>query len=189
MYYSYEIKVSVPREKIFPVIQDLDKCFRLNPQWAVLSAEGCKCAKNSNFVLKVRYDRTDMEMSYTVTVEEYIEDSMVTLRLHSENPRLISIKLADSGVNSTTVCYIEAIEEELSSEEKVEINFWLKSIINYIIISEKKTLRSRLWKWFIDRLWLKMSPAGRRIALMTVAAEALALIFFILLIIGLLIFK
>lgn len=189
MNYCYEIKVSVPREKIFPFFRDLEKCFRLNPQWAVLETEGCKCAKGSQSSLKVRYDRSEKEISHTVTVEEYIEDTMVTLRLDSEIPRLITIRLADSGVNTTTVSYIEAIEKELSSEERVELNFWLKSIINYIMISEKKTLRSRLWKWFIDRFWLKMSPSGRRIALMTVAAEALALVFFILLIVGLLIFK
>jgi hypothetical protein len=66
---------------------------------------------------------------------------------------------------------------------------WLKSAANYLLISRRTSLFSRTWKWFLDRYWLKMSPSGRRTVFFVVVAEGLSLLFFLLILVWLLIFK
>jgi hypothetical protein len=180
--------IPLTKESIFSFFYDLERWFRLNPQWEVLSLENGKWAKeNEQFNLKVKFDRTEKEVLYKGTIEE-LSDSSLTVRLDSETPRLITLRLDDSE-KGTILSYEEFSDVELPIEEKRNLNLWIKSIANYILISKKNTLRSRIWKWIIDRVWLKMSPSGRRIAFLVVVAEAAAFAFFILLLIYLLIFK
>lgn len=179
----------MPREKIFPFFYDLERWFRLNPQWEVLSAEGCaNGTKSRRFNLRVRYDRTDEEVDYSGTVEEIRNGELLTIHLDATYPRRITIKIIEDR-DTATLQYEEVSTGEPVIEEKRELNLWVKSVANYLLIQERKTLRSRVWKWFIDRFWLKMSPSGRRIVFFIIVIEATAFGFFILLIIWLLIFK
>lgn len=190
MLYSLPLKASFPKDTIYQFFQDFDTFFRLNLQWTVLYLSDCKdIKKGSKFDLKVRYDRTDKETTYIGTVEEFLKDSVLSIRLDGEMPRKITIRLEDAGENASTIYYDELIDREPASEDIRDINLWLKSLVNYISISQKTTIRSKLWKWFLDTAWLKMSPSGRRITFLIVISEAFALAFFILLLISLLLFK
>jgi len=66
---------------------------------------------------------------------------------------------------------------------------WVQSIANYAQLSQKKTVTDRVCLWVVDRVWLKMSPAGKRIVLLILVSEAAGFVFFILLLLWLLIFK
>jgi hypothetical protein len=177
------------KETVFSFFYELEKWFRLNPQWEVLSLENGKRAKeNEQFTLRVKYDRTEKEVLYKGTVEEF-RDNQITVRLDAEVPRLITVKLNDAENGMSILSYEEVSDVELPVEEKRNLNLWIKSVANYILLSRKKTLPSRIWKWIVDKIWLKMSPSGRRIAFFIVVAEAATLVFFILLLAWLLIFK
>ena len=71
----------------------------------------------------------------------------------------------------------------------MELNLWLKSVANSILISNRTSLFSRAWEWFLDRYWLKMSPSGRRTVFFVVAAKGLSLVFFLLILVWILLFK
>jgi len=191
MDYSFTLKIPCSKEKVFSFFYDIEKFFRLNPQWEVLAIEGeVFLKKGSNFILKTRHDRSEKEIKYNATVSELLEGELFKMSLDSANiePILFTISVKDGGTSSI-IEYKGTMEEEPSAARKREINLWIKSIANYILIQEKKTLFSRVWKWFLDKIWLKMSPSGKRIALIIVLSELLALLFFILLLIYLFIFK
>ena len=189
MTYSYKLMMPLAKETVFSFFYELEKWFRLNPQWEVLSLENGKRAKeNEQFTLRVKYDRTEKEVLYKGTVEEF-RDNQITVRLDAEVPRLITVKLNDAENGMSILSYEEVSDVELPVEEKRNLNLWIKSVANYILLSRKKTLPSRIWKWIVDKIWLKMSPSGRRIAFFIVVAEAATLVFFILLLAWLLIFK
>lgn len=189
MGYSYRLMMPLAKETVFSFFYELEKWFRLNPQWEVLSLENGERAKeNERFNLRVRYDRTEKEVLYKGTVEEF-RDNQITIRLDAEAPRLITVKLNDAENGMSILSYEEVSDVELHVEEKINLNLWIKSVADYILLSRKKTLLSRTWKWIVDKIWLKMSPSGRRIAFFTVVAEAASLVFFILLLVWLLIFK
>ena len=189
MTYSYKLMMPLAKETVFSFFYELEKWFRLNPQWEVLSLENGKRAKeNEQFTLRVKYDRTEKEVLYKGTVEEF-RDNQITVRLDAEVPRLITVKLNDAENGMSILSYEEVSDVEPPVEEKRNLNLWIKSVANYTLLSRKKTLPSRIWKWIVDKIWLKMSPSGRRIAFFIVVAEAATLVFFILLLAWLLIFK
>lgn len=189
MNYLSVIRIPFQKDKIFTFFHDLERLFRLNPQWAVLSIEGdLSTSKGTQFILNIRYDRTEQEIKYTAKIEEFIDGELLTIRLHSDiMPRTFSITVKDEGIASV-IEYEETSDKDLCIEEKREINLWIKSIANYIMIQEKKSLFSKALKYFFDKIWLKMSPLGRRIVLIILFIESLALVFFFFILIYLLIF-
>lgn len=190
MLYSSSIRIPFQRDRIFHFFNDIERLLRLNPQWAVLSVEGdLTPVKGLQFTVNIRYDRSEKEIKYAARIEEFIKGELLTIQLYADvMSRVFSMTVRDEGASSL-VEYTEASDREPSVEEKREINLWLRSIANYIIIQEKKTLFSKAWKWFLDKIWLNMSPTGRRIVLIIIFTELLAFVFFIMLLIYLLIFK
>lgn len=190
MGYLSSIRIPFQKDRVFPFFNDIERLLRLNPQWAVLSIEGdLTPEKGVQFTVSIRYDRSEKEIKYIAKVEEFILGELLTIRLDADvMSRVFSMTVRDEG-GASVIEYNETSGGEPSVEEKREIHMWLRSIANYITIQEKKTLFSRAWKWFLDKIWLKMSPMGRRVALIIIFTELIAFVFFMLLLIYLLIFK
>jgi len=135
--------------------------------------------KGDRFGLEVRYDRTDNQVTYNGVVEELIDGSVLSVRLDAEKSRCITIHFTDKGGVS-----VLQQEEVMASEgppmEDIELISWLKSVAWCIILQNKNTPWSKFWMFFMDRLWLKMSPSGRRIVLLVIIAEAVSFMFFLL---------
>jgi hypothetical protein len=187
--YRDVVELPLPPEKIFPFFHDLEKWFRLNPQWTVISFEnGGAVLEGDQFQLQVEYDRLEKQVSYSGLIDSLQEDESLTVLLEGDPPRHITIEVRSAGEGSF-LKYREESETAPSIQEQRELNLWLKSVGNYVLIQHRRTVVSRVWKWFLDRYWLKMSPSGRRTVFFVVAAEGLSLIFFILILIWILIFK
>ncbi len=127
----------------------------------------------------MRYDRTEEVVDYDGIVEEFIDGKVLAVCLNAEHPRHIKVCLSDKG-DTSLLRQEEIVENELSQTEGGELNAWLKSVAWYLALQNKNTTWSKLWKFFMDRVWLKMSPSGRRIVLLVVIAEAAGFIFFLL---------
>lgn len=130
-------------------------------------------------MLKVRYDRTENAVSYDGTVEELVDGDLLSIRLDAETPRCITVHMKDNR-DTSLLWQEEVLDSEPSKTQREELNRWLRSVASYLALQDKNTPWSKLWKLFMDKLWLKMSPSGRRIVLLVVIAEASSLIFFIL---------
>jgi hypothetical protein len=187
--YLHALEIELAREQIFAFFEDLEKWFRLNPQWHVLAYEGSQTFEaGSRFQLEVEYERPEKKISYSGVVTEFDPPTLVTVKLEGEFPREMTIEVRDARLVSL-LKYREPRPTPPSAHEQRELNLWLRSVANYILISHRQSPISRVWKWFLDRYWLKMSPSGRRTVFFVVVAEGLSLVFFLLLIAWLLIFK
>lgn len=189
MSYIAKIVAPHPKDRVFYFFYDIERLLRLNPQWGVLSIEkNISTSKGSYFKVKVRYDLSEQEVEYLAIIEEFVEGSHLTLRLFSHTlPRLFKIKVIEDGARSI-IEYEELKDEELSIVEKREINLWLKCIVNYINVFESKDVFSKIWRYYFDKVWLKMTPSGRRLVFFIVLIEIVGLFFFFLYLIYLLIF-
>jgi hypothetical protein len=136
----------------------------------------------------VEYDRSEQKVAYRGLVTAVEPGGSLSLRLEGEEPRDLTIEVLPTSTVSL-LKYREESERPLSPKEQMELNLWLKSAANYILISHRTSIFSRVWKWFLDRYWLKMSPSGRRTVFFVVAAEGLSLIFFLLILLWILLFK
>lgn len=177
---SASIEIPIPQAKVFPFFYGLETWFRLNPQWQVLSVEGVHHIKKGHrFALKVRYDRSEETVDYDGIVEEFIDGDVLSVRLNAKKAKHIKVYFADKG-NRSLLQQEEIIENEPSETERRDLTSWLKSVACYLMLQNKNTSASKLWKFFMDKLWLKMSPSGRRIVLIIIIAEATGFIFFLL---------
>jgi hypothetical protein len=179
MVYTCNLSMPVAKELLFPFFYDVEKWFRLNPQWELLSLESFGLSRGARFGCRVKYDRTEEEVTYAGSVEDLVENNRISIRLQAGRPRLFTITVSDAANGMSLISYEETAEEELSQEEKTELNLWLGSIGNYILIARKKTFRGRIWKRIIDRVWLKMSPQARRIVFIILVSESFAFLLFL----------
>ncbi len=179
MTYTYTLKLQLQREKIFEFFSDLERWFRLNPQWEVEAFGSYEFGAGCTFAVTVRYDRSEQEVAYLGKITEIVGGERLALVLQAATPRTIGISLLhDDGAYK--LIYEEESEDELHDADKQEINLWMRSVANYLLVTSRKTLRNRIWKWFVDRVWLQMSPFGRRIALIILMGEAFSLAMFLL---------
>jgi hypothetical protein len=187
--YRHALELALPPDRIYPFFSDLEKWFRLNPQWNV-HAFRCEGPLQNGclFDLDVEYDRSEIKTSYSGSVEEVTPGRSLTIALRGMDSRTITIEVVPAGEISF-LKYRETRDAEPSVHEKRELNLWLSAVANYISVSNRGNLRSRLWKWFVDRVWLKLSPSGRRTVFFVVAAEGLSLVFFLLILLWILFFK
>jgi hypothetical protein len=183
MLVSARIEIPLPQAKVFPFFHKLETWFRLNPQWHVLSVEGVHhIRKGGRFLLRVRYDRNNESVDYDGIVEEFVDGDTLSVRLNAQKQKYVTVHCVEKG-NSSILHQEEIVENEPSEIERQEIASWLKGVAWYLMLQNKNTLPSRIWKFFMDKVWLKMSPAGRRIVLLVIIAEGAGFIFFLLFII------
>lgn len=176
--------VPVSAKDIYEVITDLDLLFRLNIQWHIKSHNFSKpITKGFNYSVRVHYDRTDKELEHNAEVLDLIENSLMIIDLKGAKERKIVFKLEGIGDRHATFTLEEQRDEPLSKEEIMELNLWAKSIINYAMIKQSRKITSRIWKFILDKIWLKLSPTGRRVVFFIIISEIFALLFFIMLVI------
>lgn len=144
--------------------------FRLNPEWEVLSFK--------DGVLKVRYERDEIETESRTASADFGATGGAVI-LDGELPRRIALKWEPAGDNGTLLTYREVFPEAIETARRAELNLWLDAAAGYLAIAARRDRRGRLGKWLLDRFWLKMSPTSRRVGLIVIAMEALALLLFI----------
>lgn len=180
MKYSYSLRIPQAKETFRSFFSNFDTWFRLNPQWEVLSLEPCgQMGKDCTFTLEVKYDDTEENMCYQGMVEEFLDGTLIAIRLDARIVRLITIKIEDIDNKESMLLYEESRDGEPSFHEKAEINLWVRSVANYITVAQKRTFCSRIWKRIIDGFWLKMGPSGRRVVFFIIVFEGAALILFL----------
>jgi hypothetical protein len=54
-----------------------------------------------------------------------------------------------------------------------DLPYWLKGVRNYMLLRERQ---SRVITWFLDCVWLRMTPSQRRIAVIVIMAEGVGFI-------------
>jgi hypothetical protein len=187
--YQDVLELDLTPSQIFSLFQDLEKWFRLNPQWQVISfVSKAPPQEGGGFELEVEYDRQERKVTYRGLITHWEPDRGLTVRLEGDEVREMAIEVQDARFISL-LKYRETSLHPLADRDKMELHLWLKSLANYILISHRTSPWSRIWKWFLDRYWLRMSPSGRRTAFFVIAAEGLSLIFFLFILLWILIFK
>lgn len=131
---------------------------RLNPSWYV---KDIKTADKNVYDITLYDDKMEEIRQIVLTVEvqknsiNYIINSNVTgFVIYEGSPSMTGL----------------SIEGDFFREE--DIPYWLRGLKNYIQLEERQ---SRIVKFLLDRLWLRMTPSQRRIALIIILAEGIGL--------------
>ena len=163
--------VAAPVEQVWQFFRDGEAWFRLNPEWEVLALDKTR--------LKVRYERSEQEADYCRPASADFSRNGGTLTFAGTPARAITLVLSPQGATQTRIDWCEDFAEPVETARFAEFNLWLDAAAGYLAFAARKDRRAQLTRWLLDRIWLRMSPMSRRISLMIVGMEFLALLLFI----------
>jgi hypothetical protein len=139
--------------------------FRLNPEWEVLALSSDR--------LLVRYESTDLEAAYVVS--RRAEPGQLEVDLAGEPARHFRVAWPAHG-DGIRLEYRESFAAPLPTARLAELQVWLRAVAGYLALASRSSRRARVLTWLIDRIWLRMSPTARRVSLLIVAMDLLALL-------------
>jgi hypothetical protein len=172
--YERSILIAAPVNLVAQFFIDGEAWYRLNPEWEVLSME----RRGADQILKVRYERSEQEAEYRRHAEADFHAAGGRIAFAGEPARTIELTLTSAGTH-TRVDYREEFATALETARLAELNLWLDAAAGYLAYAARTDRKARLAHWLLDRFWLRMSPMSRRISLMIVGMEFLALLLFI----------
>lgn len=172
--YERSFRVAAPVERVVRFFADGEAWYRLNPEWEVLALERDDAGQR----LKVRYERSEREVEYCRPASAEFSNAGGTIVLAGTPARSIELQLIPEG-DFTRIDWRETFPEPVETAQLAELNLWLDAAAGYLGFAARQDRRARLTCWLLDRVWLRMSPMSRRISLMIVGMEFLALLLFI----------
>ncbi|MCS7149688.1 MAG: hypothetical protein RMI93_02970 [Caldimicrobium sp.] len=169
-------------DSLLKVLTNLELLLRLNIQWHLKEHNFPKAIQsNGTYTCILHHEGLSKDILYKVKVEYRSNPTVIDLSFDGELPQQVCFTIRED--NGKTLLDMVVKKESLSHEEQMELNLWIKSIINYAMITESKSPLTKVWKFLLDRFYLRLSPTGRRVVFLVVVSEIFALFFFILLVI------
>lgn len=173
--YERSLLIAAPAEMIARFFSEGEAWYRLNPEWEVLSF----IRSDGQHLLKVRYERSEQEMVYCRPVIPDFSGTGGTISLTGEAARAIEVTLTSHDDSHTRLDWRETFPQPIETARLAELNLWLDAAAGYLAFAARTDRKARLAQWLLDHVWLRMSPTSRRISLMIVGMEFLALLLFI----------
>ena len=173
--YRRSLRIAAPVQQVVDFFNEGNAWYRINPEWEVLAfrpeAEGQ--------YLKVRYERSEQEAVYRRRGNAAVDLAGGRVELVGDPPRNILLRLAIENEKMTFLEFSEDFDNTVDTARRAELNLWLDACAGYLALGARRDRRARLMRWLLDRFWLRMSPTSRRVSLMIIGMEGLALLFFI----------
>ncbi len=190
-YISERINLPVSDELAFKVLSDLNVILRLSPYW---SLKELKCLSEelaegwvrdgSRYEATIEYYGKEVVETHDIEVSEFLKNTKISFKVENGILKEIVfvIKQEGEGIQLTQQFLLECEDEAILKGTQSELHFWLRSIGEYLKLAKGKTLWKKFLKWFMDRVWLKMTLSERKIAIIIVKISILELILLLLLV-------
>jgi hypothetical protein len=178
--YSREWLLPASDEALVDLLAGVETLLRLGPQWNVKSVGlSGPPAPAQDFSLEVEHDRTETLVCFSGKVLAYVPGKTLRLVIAARTQTIdFSAEVTGQQENRLISFRIDTTPSA-TVEDLREYDLWARSIVNYLEISGSRSPLTRIWKWFIDRYWLKMTQSGKRIVFFIVVTEGFSLLFLI----------
>lgn len=185
---SESLDLKVPDESAFPVLSNLDVILRLSPYWSLKefkSLSDSPVRKGSRYEATLEYYGKEVTETHGLEITEILKNKKISLRVENGVLKELTfiIEKNNEGIRLTHQFFIDSDDEALLKGTQTELRFWLRSIGEYLKIAGGKTLWRRFLKWFMDKIWLRLSLSERKIAIIVTKISILELVLLIILII------
>lgn len=168
--------VTFGREEAFGVLDDLETVLRLGPQWTVeaLRAAGGVCP-GMHFEVDVEFDCSEQKATLAGTVERHVRGELLSMTLEA-GPSMLRVFLSvRPHISGHEVEQRFECDPPPSLHALREFDMWARSILNYMQISAGRGFFTKIWKYCLDRWWLKMPQFGKRVVIFILIGEAFSL--------------
>ncbi|HAZ60524.1 MAG TPA: hypothetical protein DCY89_03000 [Gammaproteobacteria bacterium] len=167
--------IAAPTDLVAQFFRDGEAWYRLNPEWEVVSLDKTGDPQR----LKVRYERSEREAEYCRPASADFAPGGGMIALAGDPTRTIALTLSPLGETQTRLDWRETFSAPIETARLAELNLWGAAAAGYLAFAARKDRRARLARWLLDRFWLRMTPTARRVGLLIVGMEGLALLLFI----------
>lgn len=163
----------LPGREVIRHFPPLDLWLRLNPQCSVLDIK--QSEQPGRYSLHLRDEQSEPQSRPTAHFEEHVECGAWHLELADIAHTLTLDVHIQEIPQGTRLVYREEAVPETAQALRTNLALWHRSTAGYIQLAARKNLRSRLLKYPLDRIWLRMSQPGRRIVFFVIVSELAAL--------------
>lgn len=155
-------------EELIIFCQDIERLFRINPMlefkaWETLSADQYRMAvKNTS-------QEEPFEIDVNINIEKNKNESVVYYSTGIKKKTTFLIEPSEYGSKLTITDNYDGLSEEERQANMHEVDRSLVNWADYLqryLITWKKWSKFSLWRWYMNRIWQPMKPAGRRITYM-----------------------
>lgn len=187
-YLLESIDLSVSEFTAFKVLSNPKLILRLSPYWSLKDFKplsDSSVVEGSRYEVAIEYYGKDIIEKHTIEVSELLKDRRVAFKVGEGVLKEIAflIETNNGGIRLSHRFLIESDDEAILKGAQNELRFWLRSIAEYLKLTEGKTLWRKFFKWFMDKMWLTLSLSERQIAIIVTKISILELVLLLILVI------
>jgi hypothetical protein len=184
---SSTILLPVSISAAFRVITDLNTIIRLSPFFTLKNIEsptGRDAQKGDRYSLTIEYYRNKIIETLGVEIERFEMDRLISYTIKTGAVKNIMYKLepVGVGVQLTQTFELDSENEAIIKGTQDELHVWLRNVGNYLKLGRSKSPLNRVQKWFMDRVWLRLTISERNIAMIMVKISVLELLLLLVLV-------
>lgn len=184
---SSSILLPVSIAAAYRVITDLNTIIRLSPFFTLKHIEpptGRAAQKGDRCRLTIEYYGNKTIETLGIKIEQLEMDRLISYTIEDSVVKTIRYELepAAEGVQLTQSFELDSEDETLMKGTQDELHAWLRSVGNYLNLGKDKTPVKRAWKWFMDRVWLRLTLSERNIAIIMIKISILELVLLLVLV-------
>ncbi|MEW6738276.1 MAG: hypothetical protein ACOYU2_11925 [Nitrospirota bacterium] len=193
-YISESINLPVSEVTAFKVLSDLNVILRLSPYWSLKElkplTEG-PVEEGSRYEATIEYYGKEVTETHGLEVIELLSDKKISFKVEEGILKKISFNIEkdSDGIRLAHQFLIDSDDEAILKGTRSELVFWLRSVGEYLKLAEGKTLWKRFFKWFMDRVWLRLTLSERKIAIIVTKISILELVLLLILVLAWNLFK
>ncbi len=179
---SETVEIATQPEKVFSLLCDSEKRMRLNPVYEIGGFIKLNDAAGAGARFQVQFKDGKESFTRTCEVAEFSPNEKLVIKAAGGEEWLETFVLEKIPAGTRMKYTLENLSAEEPPEKEMkkirqDVQLWLISLKQY---SEMHGVTGRIFKSFIDRIWLPMSPPQRRMALMIVVINAGMILLFLL---------
>jgi hypothetical protein len=180
-YIKESISLPVSDKLAFQVLSDVNLILRLSPYWSLKKFkpffEGI-VRTGSRFEATIEHYGKELTETLTLEVIEFYNNEKISLKVEEGILKQIifSIDNYSEGIKLTHQFFLESEDDLVIKGFEAELHYWLRSIGEYLKLAGGRNLHKKLFKWFMDKVWLRMTLSERKIALIMITISVIEII-------------
>lgn len=184
---SSRILLPVSVAAAYRVVTDLNTIIRLSPFFTLKHIEpqaDREVQKGDRYRLTIEYYGNKMIETHDVEIDRLEMDRLISYTLGNSSVRNIRFELepVGEGVQLAQTFNLDAENEDIIKGTQDELHMWLSHIGNYLKLSKGNSPLRRAQKWFMDRIWLRLTISERTIAMIMVKISIFELVLLLILV-------
>jgi hypothetical protein len=180
-YIKESVSLPVSEKLAFQVVSDVDLILRLSPYWSLkkfIPLSAGIPGTGSRFEAVIEHYGKELTESLILEIVEFYKNEKISLKIEEGILKRINfvIESNSEGVRLTHQFLLDSEDESIIKGSEHELYYWLRSIGEYLKLAGGGSFYKKLFRWFMDKVWLRMTLSERKIAIIMVSISIIEII-------------